>query len=450
MSNEVVPTSFSVADMRKEIECDQCETSNPSKRCSRCHLVYYCSAQCQKLHWSTHKGDCTSVEKMKNKLVGGESLSNDDTNQISSDGCAICLSETVEHPIVLPSCGHVFCFACLQQWQTFSKNSVTNRQTESRGRCPICREKIQENVVDAALEKAYLFAAAGHLSDKVYDHHIQSASDQVTENVTSDVIDERQEKFCKLAEEQVNQILMCNPTHMGALCIKGEILRYVKPHDAIEALREALRLDAEYLAKKEELNQMVAELDQFRAQMDRTMTVEEIEDDDHPMVEEWAQRVEAAEKLMLEVDKGVQINEGPFRLYRIRVWLAEAHESANEYETAEAMYKEMIQETFRLDYNDYIQIDAPTNRMIISGASRCLYRLKDYDRAKKSAEMALDMNRYFPGIHILVAQSQWALDEKKEAIRTMCRGVLYETPWDEANQERNRVYLQEFVDAMNG
>lgn len=31
-----------------------------------------------------------------------------------------------------------------------------------------------------------------------------------------------------------------------------------------------------------------------------------------------------------------------------------------------------------------------------------------------------------------------------------CRGALYEIPGDEVNREQNRVYLQEFVDAMSG
>ncbi len=123
--------------MRKEVECDLCEASSPSNRCSRCHMVYYCSAQCQKLHWFTHKVDCAPVGEMKNMLfVGGENLSSitkDETNQTTHDSCAICLSETVEHPIVLPCCGHVFCFKCLQQWQSsYSSNRREKRRDDVR------------------------------------------------------------------------------------------------------------------------------------------------------------------------------------------------------------------------------------------------------------------------------------------------------------------------------
>jgi tetratricopeptide (TPR) repeat protein len=461
MSNEGSLLSMSASDMRKEIECDQCEKSNPSKRCSRCHLTYYCSVECQRLHWSTHKVDCVPVEEMKNKLVGVTNISSststdEETKQPSTEICSICLSETVEYPIVLPECGHTFCFACLVEWQNYTKNSLAARNERSssqQGRCPNCRETIQVSIVDAAIEKAQLYAAAGRLTDKVYDHRLkteQDTVDEVEEGPGVILMDERQEKFCKLAQEQVNQVLSSDPTDVIALCTKGQILRHVKPHDAIDALQEVLRLDEEGVKMKEKLDQVVKELDEFRALMDRTLTIAEIEDDNHPMVDEWGRRVEAAEKLVKESKRGVQINEGPHRLYRIKIWLAEAYESAHEYKKAEAIYKEMIQEVFKLDYEDYIKMDPPTNRMMISGASRCLFYVKDFDRSKKMAQMALDMNRHFPGIHILLAQAQWALNEKKDAIRTMCRGVLYETPWDETNQKRNRVYLQEFVDAMSG
>eukprot|EP00708_Paratrimastix_pyriformis_P003702 GAFH01002496.1.p4 GENE.GAFH01002496.1~~GAFH01002496.1.p4 ORF type:complete len:119 (-),score=23.23 GAFH01002496.1:162-518(-) len=28
--------------------------------CSRCHKVFYCSPQCQRAHWPTHKPDCAA------------------------------------------------------------------------------------------------------------------------------------------------------------------------------------------------------------------------------------------------------------------------------------------------------------------------------------------------------------------------------------------------------
>lgn len=39
--------------------CGSCLKPNPSlQRCSRCHLVHYCSVECQKKHWPKHKSAC--------------------------------------------------------------------------------------------------------------------------------------------------------------------------------------------------------------------------------------------------------------------------------------------------------------------------------------------------------------------------------------------------------
>ena len=448
--------SMSISDMRKEIECDMCQKSNPSKRCSQCHTSFYCSVDCQKSHWKTHKEDCIPVNEMKKKLVGVTNISSttaaEETKEPSGEVvCSICLSETVEYPIVLPDCGHTFCFGCLAEWQNYTKNSLmagNERSSSVQGRCPNCREKIQVSIVDAAIEKAQLYAAAGRLTEKVYDHHLKTEQDTTDEAAEGPLVismDERQEKFCNLALEQVNQVLSSDPMDIVALCVKGEILRYVKPQDAIDVLQEVLRLDEEGAKAKENFDQVATDLEEFRNLMDRTLTIAEIEDDNHPMVDEWARRVEAAGKLM-KLAKCVV----PHHRYRIKIWIAEAYESAKEYEKAEAIYKKMMQEIFQLDYEDFAKLDPPISRMFFAGGSRCLFFSKDFERSQKLAEMALDMNRHFPGIHILLAQVQWATNDKKGALRTMCRGVLYETPWDETNQERNRVYLQEFVDAMSG
>ena len=41
--------------------CDGCgmQSSEKLMRCSQCKLAHYCTAQCQKNHWKTHKNTCT-------------------------------------------------------------------------------------------------------------------------------------------------------------------------------------------------------------------------------------------------------------------------------------------------------------------------------------------------------------------------------------------------------
>jgi tetratricopeptide (TPR) repeat protein len=53
--------------MFPNIKCDHCEKvlgEENLKRCSRCRLVYYCSADCQKLHWKKHKEMCYPMHQI--------------------------------------------------------------------------------------------------------------------------------------------------------------------------------------------------------------------------------------------------------------------------------------------------------------------------------------------------------------------------------------------------
>ena len=40
------------------IECANCNKTKKLKKCARCTIVYYCSTECQKSHWKTHKPNC--------------------------------------------------------------------------------------------------------------------------------------------------------------------------------------------------------------------------------------------------------------------------------------------------------------------------------------------------------------------------------------------------------
>lgn len=44
--------------MSTENSCAQCATSGCTKQCGGCKEVYYCSSDCQKTHWKTHRSTC--------------------------------------------------------------------------------------------------------------------------------------------------------------------------------------------------------------------------------------------------------------------------------------------------------------------------------------------------------------------------------------------------------
>jgi hypothetical protein len=41
--------------------CEQCKKTGPWKKCSKCKYARYCSEDCQKLHWPTHKEKCKKL-----------------------------------------------------------------------------------------------------------------------------------------------------------------------------------------------------------------------------------------------------------------------------------------------------------------------------------------------------------------------------------------------------
>ena len=45
-------------------ECNKPEMEIPHRRCNRCKYVRYCSAECQRRHWSAHKKICNAVVEL--------------------------------------------------------------------------------------------------------------------------------------------------------------------------------------------------------------------------------------------------------------------------------------------------------------------------------------------------------------------------------------------------
>jgi hypothetical protein len=47
-------------DLKHYFKCRHCQkqSETPIKRCSKCHVAYYCDAECQKADWKSHKLAC--------------------------------------------------------------------------------------------------------------------------------------------------------------------------------------------------------------------------------------------------------------------------------------------------------------------------------------------------------------------------------------------------------
>ena len=51
--------------------CDSCGVIYEKKKlsyCKRCRTAQYCSAECQKQHWKTHKARCASIQQLKSGM----------------------------------------------------------------------------------------------------------------------------------------------------------------------------------------------------------------------------------------------------------------------------------------------------------------------------------------------------------------------------------------------
>ncbi|KAL9313569.1 hypothetical protein ACSQ67_019021 [Phaseolus vulgaris] len=65
-----VPNNSSLSTPKR---CDGClTTSNVLRRCSRCHVAYYCRTACQRSEWKLHRLECevlSRLDKDKRKSV---------------------------------------------------------------------------------------------------------------------------------------------------------------------------------------------------------------------------------------------------------------------------------------------------------------------------------------------------------------------------------------------
>ncbi|KAG8378315.1 hypothetical protein BUALT_Bualt08G0124600 [Buddleja alternifolia] len=52
-----------------ESKCEWCFSSNNLKKCSACHVVWYCSSKCQRSDWKLHSVECKALSKVDKERV---------------------------------------------------------------------------------------------------------------------------------------------------------------------------------------------------------------------------------------------------------------------------------------------------------------------------------------------------------------------------------------------
>jgi tetratricopeptide (TPR) repeat protein len=384
------------------IECDaSCGKSNPQKRCSRCQFVYYCSAECQKRHWSEHKPDCKAAKTIKLSMMGltdDVPVSFPESSAAINTECCICLADEIDTPVVLENCRHAFCTTCLIEWQRVVPTSQDRRETC----CPLCRSEAS-NVVDSMLEKARMYASRANRRG---------------------VTDEVKKRYREEALQEVEKVLSIDPPHLQAFFTKAEILRPLgDPGAAIEALNQMAELD----------DQRQSEVAHVEYLLQRAQAAE-TESDEEALLDE-------AESLQKK--SGNRLKGGEARLFDLKLLQAEAYQDMQEWEEAIKIYISI------LDVDG--MVGSPVQyRKIFMGMSRCFFETSAYGKSIAAASTAIEMNPHFPGVYKYKALSQRALGELDEAVKTTTRAVFYEAPWDDVNKaEALKLYDEIATEKLN-
>jgi tetratricopeptide (TPR) repeat protein len=430
----------SMETFRAYIECDGCGQRDPAHKCSRCKCAFYCSVDCQRQHWNKeHKKTCVPIEKIVQAIPEVE----DSLVTPLNSECGICLEEPIKQPVVLPDCRHAFCFSCLSNWQGDCNDAKPqNLMWEMLGRtenitkfCPFCRKEIGKSVTRDVLIKAHIYQA------------------QARRLAQSTRESERMELLQKAVSE-CDKVLEVDPNDLDALKLKVGALVQFNPTETVAVAKRSLCVHA---VGNEKLRRLKEQLEEF-------------------FVLDASGNEAGANKLYDEITTQYNVaspwprilGSRPDAAFPFRVLLSNAYEDLNQIPDAYREYKAMMnwyqddeEKTGKVESNpDSIRFI----RDVLMGCSRCMLALGNFDEALNAGEDVLRMGRHSAGAHMLVAKAQRALarpppitthslagrtnkltSTMADAVETMYRGVVYETPWDENNQRVNREFLQELL-----
>jgi Zinc finger, C3HC4 type (RING finger) len=144
----------------EDLICDDslCTRLHACKPCLACKAVYYCSDQCLAHDQAAHQSYCHFIRAKQWDLANsanaaGMSLAEGATISIplrasSEEGsdsgnfteCSICLedpNQKVSPVVTLEACKHVFCLACLVQWQ---RKTTSYEMIDPEGLAAILRD----------------------------------------------------------------------------------------------------------------------------------------------------------------------------------------------------------------------------------------------------------------------------------------------------------------------
>lgn len=161
-------------------DCPNCEGKNANLKCSRCKVVYYCNATCQRTHWKTHKAECMQfVQHIKDFEKSDREMDQFVNRSVASVGseCCVCYEPIEEISEVMQlQCKHVFCLSCM--FTLSGHHDFQNIQ------CPLCRTDIGADLINQIYHKSTMFlqraGRAKRLNRELMLHYCQLATTELS------------------------------------------------------------------------------------------------------------------------------------------------------------------------------------------------------------------------------------------------------------------------------
>ena len=399
------------------IACDGgCGATDPEFACLGCFSYYYCSRDCQKKHWKSHKHQCKSVRPWKEELE--RATAGEDTEETPPEArnpeCIICMEEfndmdSPDEITVLEPCRHAFCNKCIFKWQ--------RKPARGGHTCPICRasvKEVEEEIVQRARICYYLMLQRPSISDPVR----------------------------AALQKRLNKALWTLNTmgdDLGPMDLRAQVTQLL--YDSHQGIYDE-EVCEEFIADQRRYSEMTNNMDHL---------------------------------LMMASAFGIRDREDSALLqYQIASGLHEIGLPPKHWKGDPLAIRTMVEGFYRLregDYNSAITLfervkhlpiglstdPAPNNdlshevfqRSMLSLAY-CYYQTKQYDSAIRASNAILPGGRHLPGVYFYKALSLFATEKIDEALLSMNRAVLYEAPWDSHIQERNLEAYNAILECSKG
>ena len=397
------------------IECDgpDCSVIAPSQRCSRCRTTFYCSLRCQKKHWKVeHKSYCFPLEEMRDKLNSkqkdqaldlSELLHGDAVSVTPDQECPICLSSPMQKPVTLRSCQHSFCTNCMIEWQkqslVLTEQHLQNRTSPS---CPLCRTE-SENVEESLFSRALLLGREAN---------------------TRDLDQEGRQALRREALSCLERVIASSKNYtLRASFTQAEILVSLGDGDgALKAIEDLLNENNRRM--NHPIIKKIQQADACQARGD----FDEAERLQGEVVEMFSREGSPPDRLPKS------------SIVSVYVLQSQAYQVLEDWENAVGSYVTALKHMDNVD-----ALPPAETRKLFMGMAECSFKAGMYERAIATSDVALEMNRSFDQVHKYKALAYKEMGNIEDAIKTMNRAILYETPWNSENIQKNIALYNQLV-----